>query len=82
MRLVYSQNARKQLKKLPKNQQIKILKKIEKLKLNPYAGKKLKGSFKELYSLKIWPYRIIYRLFSKRKTLFINVIQHRQSAYN
>lgn len=81
MRVVYSGIAQRQLKKFPRKQQIKVLRKIEKLKNNPYAGKKLKGAFKNLYSLKAWPYRIIYRYFPRSKTLFINVIQHRQTVY-
>lgn len=81
MRVEYSDIARKQLRKLPKDKQIKVLQKIEKLKNDPYAGKKLKGEFEGLRSLKAWPYRIIYRYLSQDKLLFINVIQHRQKAY-
>lgn len=81
MEIEYSNTARKQLRKLPRNQKIKVLKKIEKLKNDPYAGKKLKGEFKGLRSLKIWPYRIIYRYLPQDKLLFINVVQHRQTAY-
>jgi len=33
MKVEYSDTAQKQLKKLPKNKQIKVLKKIEKLKM-------------------------------------------------
>lgn len=81
MRAEYSETARKQFKKLPKDKQIKVLKKISKLKNDPDAGKKLKGVFKGLRSLKVWPYRIIYRYSSQDKLLFINVIQHRQQVY-
>lgn len=81
MRVEYSHTARKGLKKLPKNKQTKVLKIIEKLKNDPYAGKKLKGEFEGLRSLKMWPYRIIYRYLSQEKLLFINVIQHRQKVY-
>ena len=81
MKVEYSRTAIKQIKKLPKNKQIKVLATIEKLKNDPYAGKKLKGEFEELRSLKIWPYRIIYRYLSQEKLLFINVIKHRQKAY-
>ncbi|MFZ5932769.1 MAG: type II toxin-antitoxin system RelE family toxin [Patescibacteria group bacterium] len=81
MRVEYSDTAAKQLKKLPRGKQIKILKTIEKLKNDPYAGKKLKGEFGGLHSLKVWPYRIIYRYLPQDKLLFINVIQHRQGAY-
>jgi len=81
MRVEYSLTAEKQLKKLPYYKQIKVLKKIERLKNDPYAGKKLKGEFAGLRSLKIWPYRIIYRYFPREKLLFINIIQHRQGVY-
>jgi len=81
MRVEYSNTARKQLKKLSQSKRIKILRKIEKLKNDPYAGKKLKGEFEGLRSLKIWPYRIIYRYLSQDKLLFINIVQHRQAVY-
>lgn len=81
MKIEYSDTAQKQLKRLPKNKQIKVLKKIEKLKNDPYAGKKLKGEFEGLCSLKVWPYRIIYRYLSQDKLFFINVVQHRQKVY-
>ena len=81
MKVEYSDTAQKQLKKLPRNKQIKVLEKIEKLKNDPYAGKNLKGEFEGLRSLKVWPYRIIYRYLSQDKLLFINVIQHRQKVY-
>jgi len=82
MRVEYSIIAGKQLKKLPRYKQIKVLRKIEKLKNDPYAGKKLKGEFEGLRSLKVWPYRIVYRYLVQDKLLFINVVQHRQGVYS
>lgn len=81
MKVEYSHTARKQIKKLPKSKQVKVLGTIEKLKNDPYAGKKLKGEFKGLRSLKVWPYRIIYRYLPQERLLFINVIEHRQKVY-
>jgi len=81
MQVEYSDTSAKHLRKLPKPKQIKILKTIEKLKNDPYAGKKLKGEFAGLRSIKVWPYRIIYRYLPQDKLLFINVIQHRQGVY-
>ena len=81
MKVNYSKTSLKQLKKLTKAKQIEILKKIEKLKNDPDAGKKLKGPLKNFRSLKAWPYRIIYQYSKNDKTIFINIIQHRQSAY-
>ena len=81
MKLYYSKTSLKQLKKLPKEKQIAVLKKIEKLKSNPMSGKKLKGPLKGFMSLKSWPYRIIYQYFNSEKVMKINVIQHRQNVY-
>ena len=81
MKVNYSKTSLKQLKKLTRTKQIEILKKIEKLKNDPDAGKKLKGPLKNFRSLKTWPYRIIYQYSKNDKTIFINIIQHRQSAY-
>jgi len=81
MKVSYSKTSLKQLKKLTRTKQIEILKKIEKLKNDPDAGKKLKGPLKNLRSLKTWPYRIIYQYSENDKTIFINIIQRRQSAY-
>lgn len=81
MKVNYSKTALKQLKNLPREKQIEALKKIEQLKNNPLAGKKLKGIFENFRSLKVWPYRIIYQYFPDNKLIFINVIQHRQSIY-
>ncbi|NQT67339.1 MAG: type II toxin-antitoxin system RelE/ParE family toxin, partial [Actinobacteria bacterium] len=36
---------------------------------------------KNFRSLKAWPYRIIYQYSENDRTIFINIIQHRQSAY-
>jgi mRNA-degrading endonuclease RelE of RelBE toxin-antitoxin system len=81
MKVTYSHTAQKQLQKLPKKKQLAILQKIHQLKSNPHAGKKLKGKLSRFYSLKIWPYRIIYQHSPKTNSLFINIIQHRQQAY-
>jgi mRNA-degrading endonuclease RelE of RelBE toxin-antitoxin system len=81
MKVTYSNTSLKQLKKLPRIKQIEILKKIEKLKNDPDAGKKLKGPLKNFRSLKAWPYRIIYQYSEDDKMIFINIIQHRQSGY-
>lgn len=81
MQAEYSSTARKQLKRLPKPDQIKVLKKIQLLKAEPYAGKKLMGMFEEFRSLKAWPYRIIYQFFPENKQIFINAIEHRQGVY-
>lgn len=82
MRVEYAKTALKQIKKLPPDKRIKVLKMVKELKQDPFLGKKLKGEFSDFYSLKIWPYRIIYRLSKDKKTLYVNTVRHRQEAYD
>ena len=81
MKLVYSKDSIKSLKKLPQNKQKKIAIKLSFLKNNLQAGKALKGEFKGLFSLKVWPYRVIYELNDKQGWIIIHKIEHRQGAY-
>lgn len=81
MQVAFSNTAQKQLKKLPKTERVKVIKKIRVLKENPLAGKKLSGMFEGKRSIRSWPYRVIYRYTPDTKSIFINVIEHRQGVY-
>lgn len=77
--VVISNKASKDYSKLPKNEQKKISRKISLLSENPLAGKKLEGKLKDQYSVRAWPYRIIY--IQGKDKIFILRILHRQGAY-
>lgn len=79
MKLLYKPSAVKQLRKLPKSEQKKIIRKLELLTSDPKAGKSLKGELEGLYALRAWLYRIIYGLTSFE--IIIYSVAHRQSAY-
>ena len=51
------------------------------LRKDPFLGKQLKGKFKHCYSLRVWPYRIIYRIYKKDLVVFVIRIGHRQGIY-
>lgn len=59
---------------------LRIKRALFKLLQNPHAGKKLKGDLAGQYSLRIWPYRIIYYLKS-RKDVIVTDIGHRKEVY-
>ena len=80
MKLEYKRQAIKDLTKLSLPQKKKITKKLEILAQDPLAGKPLKGQLKNFYSLRAWPYRIIYQKLSRK--IVIQAITHRQTAYN
>lgn len=73
--------AEKELRKLPKRDHDRVLVMISSLVDNPYMGKKLKGEQKEYYVMRIWPYRMIYRIYKEKYALIIVRIAHRQGIY-
>lgn len=82
MQVLLSDDATKQYKRLPKPDRTKVKKKLLLLIDNPYAGKKLGGDFAGLYSLRAWPYRILYEINEQEKRIEVHKIKHRQGAYN
>lgn len=81
MKVELTDQALKQLLQLPKSEAKKITKKLHLLKTYPYLGKKLKGKLSEKYSLKAWPYRIIYIVIKGKHLIQIEVIELRQGIY-
>lgn len=79
MKICYEPASLKQLKKIDKNFQKRILKKIVVLSQNPYLGKKLEGEFEGSRSVRVWPYRIIYKI--REEKIRIYTIKHRQGVY-
>jgi addiction module RelE/StbE family toxin len=80
MKVVLSKKAEKDYSRLPKNVKGRIVKKFDLLGKEAFAGKKLSGEYGGLYSLKVWPYRIIYKI-EKNKFIAIIRILHRQGVY-
>lgn len=81
MQVILSKDAQKQYEHLPKSEQKKIRKKLITLEENSTAGKKLTGELTGIYSLRAWPYRILYEINEKLQRIEIHKIAHRQSAY-
>ena len=79
--VILAKEAKKSLKKVDNRYKNKIFRAIVKLRKNPHLGKPLTGEMKGKYSLRVWPYRIIY--FIQKKQLIINVLEiaHRQGVY-
>jgi len=81
MQIVYAPTVLKKIKKIKASEKAKVRKKIESLKVNPLAGKLLKGEFKGFRSLKSWPLRIIYSFDGKLKIINIVAIDYRGGVY-
>lgn len=77
----YTHRALKSLNKIPIVWRKRISKAIDGLRLEPFQGKKLKGELEGSFSLRVWPYRIIYLVNKKQITIIIMDIGHRQNVY-
>jgi mRNA interferase RelE/StbE len=80
--VVYRPAAVKALDKIPLSWRRRIVRAIDGLKENPYSGKKLQGKLSGAFSLRVWPYRIIYCIDKIKITIIILEIGHRQEVYN
>jgi mRNA-degrading endonuclease RelE of RelBE toxin-antitoxin system len=71
--------AKKSLLKIPLFWREKIEKAIDLLEEDPFYGEKMWGRLKEQRKIRIWPYRIIYRIYKDQKIIYIERIDHRGS---
>lgn len=81
MRVELTDKAKKQIAKLPKKEQKKIIKKLIVIGTYPFSGKALSGELSAQYSFRAWPYRIFYLIDKKNKQVLVFNIEHRQRAY-
>ncbi|HEY4675192.1 MAG TPA: type II toxin-antitoxin system RelE/ParE family toxin [Candidatus Bathyarchaeia archaeon] len=69
----------KDIKALDREVQIRILREINCLKIDPYVGKPLRGEWKGVYSLRVGDYRVLYQI--KRSEVSLLVASHRKRVY-
>ncbi|OGH24238.1 MAG: hypothetical protein A3B47_04130 [Candidatus Levybacteria bacterium RIFCSPLOWO2_01_FULL_39_24] len=81
MHIIITPKALSHCKRLPKKELFKVQQRLKLLETNPHLGKKLEGRFAGVYSLRAWPYRILYLIQPEQKTIFVVSILHRQGAY-
>ena len=79
--IILQEPAKRIIKKLDRNEQRRIINKIEKLKDNPKLGKPLTANLSGLWSLRVWKYRIIYKIDHNRVTVFVLDVEHRKKVY-
>lgn len=73
--------ARKNLDKLPENYRIRIIAALDEIVSDPFSGKKLSGNKKGQYSMRVWPYRIIYSIEKNELIIIVIDVDHRQGIY-
>ncbi|MFH1182338.1 MAG: type II toxin-antitoxin system RelE/ParE family toxin [Candidatus Woesearchaeota archaeon] len=80
MRLRFSEEFKDDFKKIKDNAlKLKIAKHLKKLEILPESGKPLQHNLKGYRSIRIPPFRIIYRLEGDK--LMVNCFEHRKDVY-
>lgn len=80
-RIIFEKVALNFFRKLDKNLQERIGKKIELLKENPHMGIPLIGNLSGLYKLRIGDYRAIYKVVNEQLIILILDLGHRKNIY-
>lgn len=79
--VVLPRRAQRDLDKIEIKHRGKVLESLVILAKDPYVGKKLSGKFKECWSYRVWPYRIIYKILKGELVVLIIRIDQRKGAY-
>jgi len=80
MQIIFSKEFKKEFKKISdKTTRLKIIKSIKKLNKLPESGKPLRYNLRNHRSIKIPPFRIIYRI--EQDKIVINCFDHRRNVY-
>ena len=81
MEIIFSEEFKKEFQKIKdKTTRIRIIKQLKKLAEIPEAGKPLKYELRGHRSLRVSPFRIIYRL--EKDKIIINCFDHRKTVYD
>jgi mRNA-degrading endonuclease RelE of RelBE toxin-antitoxin system len=48
---------------------------------DPFSGKKLHGKHQEEYSVRVWPFRILYKIYKHELLISVIKFEHRKDAY-
>jgi mRNA-degrading endonuclease RelE of RelBE toxin-antitoxin system len=54
---------------------------LDAIEANPFFGKPLHGKYAGQYSVRVWPYRIIYKIYKSELLILVIEFDHRQGAY-
>lgn len=77
--IVYSDTALKQLKKLDRTVQIRVIAALERLRIRPYHFvKKLVGC--PYFRLRVGDYRVILNVFEDKLMIFVIEVGHRRGS--
>ncbi|MBI5004162.1 type II toxin-antitoxin system RelE/ParE family toxin [Candidatus Kaiserbacteria bacterium] len=80
-RVYFTRSARKEVDALEDKYQDKAARIIDSLAHDPSQGKKLQGELDGQYSVRAWPFRIVYEIRKKQLYIIVLSVKHRKDAY-
>ena len=80
-KLLLSDKFDKTFIQLDRTTQNRIAERLKDLPKNPALGKTLKGKLKDLRSLRVGKYRILYQVQNKRLIILVLAVGHRKRIY-
>ncbi|MDO8492979.1 MAG: type II toxin-antitoxin system RelE/ParE family toxin [bacterium] len=51
------------------------------IRADPFSGKKLHGKHKDEYTVRVWPFRIIYKIYKQELLISVIKFEHRKDVY-
>lgn len=80
MEIIFSEEFKKEHQKIrDERTRLRIIKIVKRISKDPTIGKPLKHELKNHRSVRITPFRLIYRI--EGNTLIVNWFEHRKTAY-
>lgn len=78
--IIFHKNSQKQIEKLPREIQIRILSALERIKISPHSHvKRLVNT--PYFRLRVGDYRIILDIQNKKLVIFVIELGHRKNIY-
>lgn len=79
-KILYKESVEKDYRRIDHSQRMRIKEKIDNdLANNPHAGKRLKGAYSELFSVRVGDYRVLYTFIPDG--ILIVRVAHRKEVY-
>ncbi len=79
--VVVVKRAQKDAQRFSKKDQKRVAAAITSLQSDPFRGKQLRGDYAGKWSLRVWPYRIVYTIEKEIVTVTVVRIGHRKDVY-
>ncbi|RLA06643.1 MAG: type II toxin-antitoxin system RelE/ParE family toxin [Gammaproteobacteria bacterium] len=81
-KIEWALSAKKELRKINKQDILKIINQVEKLSINPYPHNHIKYIGADYtYRIRVGNYRVIYSVYQEKLTVKIVKVGHRQNVY-